>query len=94
MGDLIVKDDEHQTLADKLSEAGTVAEEQLDKFLSVMQAICDNGVSEGDTHANIVSFTTEVKKMKGLIKDITKPASDDVKTFVRQIDIADEYLYN
>ena len=93
-GNMIVKDDEHQTLSEMVLKAGELAEEQLDRFFAVLDEICCNGVSAGDTHANLVSFREEVRRMKGLAMAVAESASNDGKTFVRHIDIADSYIYD
>jgi len=94
MGNLTVKDEEHKALSEKYQKAGSIAEKELDQYLFIMRMVCENAVSDGAMHANLVLFMEEARKLKGFITDITNPASNETNEFVDEIEKADEYLYD
>ena len=93
MGNLIVKDDEHQELGKLIKEAGDIAEDQFDRFIRIMEKITSAAIEEGTLHANLKMFVGQARSMKYLVERITNPVSADMPSLVDDIDVADEYLY-
>ncbi|MBC2317771.1 hypothetical protein HCC18_13070 [Listeria booriae] len=93
MSELIVADSDYTSLSTKYKAKGTDLEENLVSYLTLMEAICESAIKDGDVYQNLVSFVEQAKALKGQLENITIGISDKMLAFVDEIDLKDRQIY-
>ena len=93
MDDIIVADDEYESLKTALGSYGDVFEEQLNEYLTIMAIICDSIITEGSAAQNLQAFFSQATGFTGQTKELTALMQASCGSFVSDIDAADEYIY-
>ena len=93
MDDIIVSDDEYESLKAALGAYGDAFEEQLGEYLGILTVICDSIVTEGLTAQSLQAFSLQARAFMGKTKELTGFMQASCSSFVSDIDAADEYIY-
>ena len=93
MADLIVVDDNYESISGAYKEIGDYFEKIISVYTDELQFLCEYGVRSGTLHDNLESFREVANQLKGQIETIVDLASEICGDFITDIDDADKALY-
>lgn len=93
MPNMKVLDAEYQALSDVVKNIGSVAQEKIGEYFTILETIIESAVPEGDVHAAIASFTSQASQLKDLIGPLCDEIAGDCTNYVIEVDEKDQYLY-
>lgn len=93
MIDIIVTDEDYNSLTNKYKELGEYFETVLESYCNIMGRVVTEGVKEGYTHQNLLAFTQQACSLKKQLSTNLNELSVYSTDYVGAIDEADDFLY-
>lgn len=94
MSDLIVYDEEYSNLESAYDQLGTLFNEQLNDYLTILKSVNTYAVTSGNVHDNLVIFYDKVAVLKEFLDDTLDGARELSENYVEEIDDNDKSLYD
>ena len=94
MSDLIVYDEEYSNLESAYNQLGTLFNEQLNDYLTILESVNTYAVTSGNVHDNLVIFYDKVAVLKEFLDDTLDGARELSENYVEEIDDNDKSLYD
>ena len=94
MSDLIVYDEEYSNLESAYYQLGTLFNEQLNDYLTILKSVNTYAVTSGNVHDNLVIFYDKVAVLKEFLDDTLDGARELSENYVEEIDDNDKSLYD
>lgn len=93
MGDIIIVDEEFEGVAERIKVQSEETEEALKKLNEAFEQITTNIAVEGVVADNFRILQNELLTLEGEYSAIYSQVSELVKSFIAEIDAADNFLY-
>ena len=91
--DLIVKDDNCESIANEYYKLGNRFEEYVNRYSDILNRVANEGVKSGKVHDNLLRCNEAVNGLKNQGKELTINAEICANEFLQDMDTADSYLY-
>lgn len=91
--DLIVKDDNCESIANEYYKLGNRFEEYVNRYSEILNRVANDGIKSGKVHDNLLKFIEAVNGLKNQGKELTINAEKCANEFLQDMDTADSYLY-
>ena len=88
-----IADSEFKSAARKLSNYAEALDSDLKDYLNAVRVICEEAIQDQLIRSRLSSLADQVESLRGPLNSIVSQASKDCKTFVKEIDKADQFLY-
>lgn len=93
MAEIKVDDEYFIAIGKMFSEWSSDLQGGVDKYISIMSAILEDSIMEGDTFAALQTFVGYAKNLSGIIQEMGTESNGMCANYIAEIDRADEYLY-
>jgi len=93
MGNLIVSDNDYQSLSGRYKSLGEMMDEAFGEYIKVLTEICQSAITEGQVHQNLALFLETARLLQGRFGEITQAVSVALDEFLVDLDIADDIIY-
>ena len=88
-----IADDEFYSDARKLTNYASALDNNLRDYLAAVRIICDEAIQDQLIRSRLLDLCKQVEGVREPLNSIVSQASKDCKTFVKEIDKADQFLY-
>ncbi len=93
MQDLIVKDEEFSGYSNRIAGLSDSIEYTYQGVIKQLRRACEEGVTDGAFHDNLLAFIGSLEIMQGQLQYITNAMQRNANEFVEQIDAIDGDIY-
>ena len=93
MADLIVKDEEYETLAGLYRAFFERVESGITSYCSILDSVAASGVKAGDAHDKLVMFSGCANALKGTVEPLVDAMANKYWSYCESIDEIDKYVY-
>lgn len=93
MHDVIVCDEEFESSAAAIRKACNSMETYLGVYIRIMDRVCENGITSGNTASAIRTYLSYAKRLRDVADEIASAHSESATLLLKAIDAADTYLY-
>ena len=91
---LIIKDSEFLEAGRSFNAYCDVLEEVILQYKAILNKISTDAVSSGATHDALVRYSEYIANLETITKDIGKKCNSLIYSFIAEIEMADDYLYD
>lgn len=75
------------------TEQGLKIEGYLYEYITILENISKTAITKGDVNTSLKKYITYAKKLKGQINNTSRTADNQVTSFLKKVDEADQYLF-
>ncbi|MBC2177784.1 hypothetical protein HCB27_14275 [Listeria booriae] len=91
--DIVIDDENCNDVGKEFTTIATSFENKLKNYLDSLDRVLEGAVKAGAVSNNLKDFQTEANTLSELLEDINEEITDTIKTFVSDMDKADNDLY-
>lgn len=91
--ELIVDDEYCKKMGEYFKSQGEQIDKCISEYLSIMNNIKNAAIVRGDTNSALATYISKTSQLKGQILSLSSSAKTMTETFVRNIDVEDQYLF-
>lgn len=91
--DVIVFDEEYTAAADQIGAYGEALIQLMDEYTSIMESVLGSAIQDQEISEKLRAILEQLPPLKSHIKNLCGEAKDFCKTYVTEIDSADQFLY-
>ncbi len=92
--DLIVKDEEFESVGKELSSFGDNLEDTIEKYRSIIEHISASALVSGEVHEALLLYSDYIMKLRIISRRIGEKFTRLVSNYITEIENADDYLYD
>ena len=93
MAELIVKDEEYESLAGLYRAFFERMEQGITAYCDTLDSVALNGVKAGDAHDKLVMFKDCASALKGTVEPLVEAMANKCGSYCESIDDIDKYVY-
>lgn len=90
---LQIDDDYCGEMKKYFTEQGTKIEGYLSEYILILENISKTAIKKGDVNTSLKKYISYAKKLKGQINNTSRTADNQVTSFLKKVDEADQYLF-
>lgn len=91
--DLIVKDEEYESIAQSVTAFAERAEYIFTSYINCMTKLGTTGFISGTTSDNIKAYVSSITPLKGDLNSIAECLSSECAKYIADLDEADDFVY-
>lgn len=88
-----IADQEFTTAARKLAGYASALDSDLRDYLNAVRTVYEEAIQDELIRSRLVELCNQVESLRAPLNSIVNQASKDCKTFIKEIDKADQFLY-
>lgn len=92
--DFVVKDEEFESASKKFGAFQKNLLDAINQYETILTCSCKDAVLAGGTHDAMIAYLEYVVKVKEIVEDLSGKYTTIVNDFIRELEQADDYLYD